>query len=201
MILDRLPTGPIGPEHNGIVMTPEEFDGIDDWDENYRYELIHGVLLVCPFRSAAVRSANDELGRLIRDYMYVHPDGQVVDETLYSHTIRLSTDRRIADRVVWIGLGRAPDPDRDIPAIAIEFVSRTRRDRRRDHIIKRQEFAAIGVEQYWVIDRFRRTMTVYLRSGEVIELTEGDVYLTDLLPGFELPLARLFARSDRYPNS
>jgi Uma2 family endonuclease len=59
----------------------------------------------------------------------------------------------------------------------------------------------IGVEQYWGIDRFRRTMTVYLRSGEVLELTEGDVHRTHLLPGLELRLARLLARAGRYPNS
>ena len=27
-----------------MSMTPEEFDAIEDWDENYRYELIRGVL-------------------------------------------------------------------------------------------------------------------------------------------------------------
>mgnify|MGYP006202126011 CR=1 FL=1 len=25
----------LGPEHNGIVMTPEEFDTIVEWDELY----------------------------------------------------------------------------------------------------------------------------------------------------------------------
>lgn len=189
----------IGPDCNGMPMTPDEFDAIEDWDEGYRYELVNGVLIVVPPAGAGERSPNDELARTFLNYQDQHPG--VIDDTLSEQTLRTTPNRRRADRVVWIGLGRAPDPDRDIPAIAIEFVSRTRRDRRRDHIIKRQEYAAIGVEQYWVIDRFRRTMTVYLRSGEVIELTERDVYRTDLLPGFELPLARLFARADRYPNS
>ncbi len=201
MCLDELPAGPIGPDHNGIMMTPEEFDAAADWDENYRYELIHGVLLVLPLRSAAVRSANDELGRLIRGYSEEHPDGHVVDDTLYSQTLRLVADRRIADRVVWIGLARTPDPERDIPAIVIEFLSRRFRDRKRDHIVKRQEYAAIGVDEYWVVDRFGRKMTVYFRSGEVLELTATDIYRTKLLPGFELPLARLFAKSDRYGES
>ena len=32
----------------GMLMTPEEFDAIDEADENYKYELIHGVLVVTP---------------------------------------------------------------------------------------------------------------------------------------------------------
>ena len=29
-------------------MTPEEFDALEEYDENYRYELVHGVLVVTP---------------------------------------------------------------------------------------------------------------------------------------------------------
>ena len=38
----------LGPESAGMLMTPEEFDAVNDYDENYRYELIHGVLVVNP---------------------------------------------------------------------------------------------------------------------------------------------------------
>jgi hypothetical protein len=52
-----------------------------------------------------------------------------------------------------------------------------------------------------VIDRFQRVMTVYFddagKPGER-RVAEGDVYRTDLLPGFELPLARLLAAADKW---
>ena len=38
----------LGPELNGTLMTPEEFDDVEEYDENYVYELIHGVLIVNP---------------------------------------------------------------------------------------------------------------------------------------------------------
>ena len=38
----------LGPEHNGTLMSPDEFDEIVDYDECYNYELIHGVLIVNP---------------------------------------------------------------------------------------------------------------------------------------------------------
>jgi Uma2 family endonuclease len=198
-VAEVLGPGFIGFDSNGMHMTPEEFDAIEDWDEDYDYELVNGVLIVVPPAGPGERSPNDELGFLFRSYDEQRPG--LIDETLPEQTLRTSSNRRRADRVVWIGLGRTPDPAHDVPAIAVEFVSRRRRDRKRDHIVKRQEYAVIGVDEYWVIDRFRHKMTVYFRTGEVLELTETDVYRTKLLPGFELPLARLFAKSDRYRDS
>ena len=61
--------------------------------------------------------------------------------------------------MIWAGLGRVPNPQTDVPAIVVEFVSRRHRDRVRDEV-KRREYLAIGVLEYWVIDRFRRIMTV-----------------------------------------
>jgi Uma2 family endonuclease len=57
----------------------------------------------------------------------------------------------------------------------------------------------IGVKEYWIIDRFRRRLTV-VRGGTdpatEIVITEQDTYTTPLLPGFELPLAQLLAVAD-----
>jgi len=61
--------------------------------------------------------------------------------------------------VICAGLGRLPDVDRDLPAIAIEHVSEGRRSWNRDYEAKRRECAA-GIAERWVIDRFRRRMTV-----------------------------------------
>ncbi len=33
----------IGLESNGMLMTAEEFDAIEDYVYNYTYELVHGV--------------------------------------------------------------------------------------------------------------------------------------------------------------
>jgi Uma2 family endonuclease len=92
-----------------------------------------------------------------------------------------------------------PDPEKDLPSIVVEFVSKRHRDRVRDYEEKRRDYLAAGVQEYWIIDRFRRIMTVYRRPPvEPAELVvkESDVYRTPLLPGFELPLARLLKVAD-----
>jgi Uma2 family endonuclease len=60
---------------------------------------------------------------------------------------------------------------------------------------------AIRVQEYWIFDRFRDTMTVFSRVGGRIKkrvFGEGQAYRTPLLPGFELPLAPIFALARRW---
>jgi len=184
-----------------MLLTPEEFDQVTEYDDRYRYELIRGVLVVTPIPAEAEASPNDELGAMLRQHQREHSQGSHLDETLPERTIRTSSERRRADRVIWIGLGRCPDPAADVPAVAIEFVSASRRDRRRDFVEKRRECQEAGVVEHWIVDRFVRTMTVYRNSqagsSDVI-VTEQEIYQTALLPGFELPLVRLLTVADRW---
>lgn len=191
----------LGPSSAGLLMTPDEFDAIKHYDDRYRYELIRGVLVVTPIPSEAESDPNEELGYWLRSYRDHHPQGSALDLTLAERYIRLPESRRRADRVIWAGLGRRPDPSIDHPTIVVEFVSRRRRDWLRDYEAKRREYLGLGIAEYWVIDRFRRTMTVFAnRPGAPAErvIAEAEAYRPDLLPGFELPLARLLALADAW---
>lgn len=191
----------IGPDDNGILLTTEEFDAIEEYDEEYCYELINGVLIVSPIPSDGERDPNEELGRFLRNYGDDHPG--VLDATLFEEYVYLTNSRRRADRVVWAGLGRVPDKKVDVPTIVVEFVSKRRRDRQRDYVLKRDEYLALGVQEYWVIDRFQRSMTVFRSSkGKNVVLTvkETDSYQTPLLPGFELKLSSILERADYWQD-
>jgi Uma2 family endonuclease len=185
----------------GTLMTPEEFDAAEIGDELYNYELIHGVLVVSPPPLEAERDPNEELGFLLRLYREQHPQGAALDKTLPEQTVRTPANRRRADRLIWAGLGRVPNPRVDVPTIIAEFVSKERRDRQRDYVEKRREYMELRVAEYWIIDRFRRSMTVIVNSPADPQeqiIREHEVYRTPLLPGFELPLARLFALADQW---
>lgn len=194
----------LGPHSAGTLMTPEEFDDRPEWhwDDRSRYELIRGVLVVTPIAGPAERSPNDELGYLIRLHRDSHPRGSVIDATLPEQPLPVGNDRRRCDRAIWTGLGRVPDPEKDIPAIVIEFVSASRRDRLRDYEEKLREYTALGVAEYWIIDRFRRIMTVHQNRPAAVAtlvVAEAESYQTALLPGFVLPVARLLAKADDWP--
>jgi Uma2 family endonuclease len=197
-LLETTPTLYLCPELAGALMTPEEFDAIEEYEEGYLYELVHGVLVVNPIPLAAETGPNEFLGNQL--YLCQLDHRSVVDATLPQQYVRTATGRRIADRAIWLGLGRVPDFSRDIPTIAVEFVSGSRRDRQRDYIDKRLEYIAAGVAEYWIVDRFRRTLTVVRPgpNGPVDQVVaEAETFKTPLLPGFELPLAPLLAVADR----
>lgn len=189
----------LGPDANGMELSADEFDGVTEWDPACRYELLHGVVIVSPIPAEGEADPNGELEYLLRKYREEHPQGAALDKTLPERYIHLDDgSRRRADRVIWTGLGRRPNPKSDVPSIAIEFVSESHRDRDRDYVSKRREYRNAGVVEYWVIDRFRYSMTVYLADGSELAVTADEVYSTPLLPGFELPLRRLFSIADEW---
>src|SRR5262249_30341408 len=185
------------PESNGTLMPPAEFDRAE-FMEGWRYELINGVLIVSPTPLEEERDPNDELAFWVRSYRDTHPQGWQLDATLPEHTVKTGKNRRRADRVIWAGLGRRPRRG-ERPTIVVEFVSAGKRDRQRDYEEKRDEYMALGVHEYWIFDRFERTLTVFFRKDDKVKkrvLRGHQKYKTDLLPGFELLLERLFALTE-----
>lgn len=192
----------LGLASAGLSMTAEEFDAALDYDGNYNYELIHGVLVVSPLAGEMERAPNEILGYLLNRYRFEHPSGNALIDTVFEQYLKTAGNRRRADRVVWTMIGNErPDPRTDFPSIAIEFVSSGKAAWRRDYVEKRDEYLSGGILEYWVIDRFRRCLTAYSKRGEkIVErvVNEGEIHHSDLLPGFELPLAELLAAADRW---
>ncbi|MEW4566834.1 Uma2 family endonuclease [Tautonia sp. JC769] len=180
----------------GTRMTPEEFDAVEEWDEDYKYELIHGILVVTPVPLPQETGPNELLGHWLLNYREQHPQGGTLDYSLMEQYVRTLDSRRRADRLIWAGLGRLPKVKADVPTIVVEFVSAGKRNRQRDYVEKRGEYLALGVREYWIVDRFRRTLTV-CRSGQEDQIVpESGTYRTPLLPGFDLVLAPLLAAAD-----
>ena len=186
----------VTPASNGMLMSLDEFDEGAEFAEGNVYELIQGVLVVNPPPLEAEREPNDELGYLLRRYRESHPEGKIINSTLPEQTVCTKTNRRRADRIIWSGLGRTPNPLYDPPTVVIEFVSEGTRNRQRDYVAKRAEYLDVGVKEYWIFDRFRRTLTVCRPDEPDFIIHEHEIYRPALLPGFELPLSRVLAAAD-----
>ena len=189
----------LGQHSNGMLLTPWEFDSAD-FDRGWRYELVNGVLVVnaAPLRNE--RDPNEELGHWLRSYQEDHPNGASLDLTIPEETVVIGPHRRRVDRAIWAGLGRLPGAT-EAPTIAVEFVSEGEQNRQRDYESKRDEYRSIGVREYWIFDRFERTMTVHQfeRSRAVTKkFSTRQTYTTALLPGFKLPIGKLIKLAERW---
>lgn len=78
------------------------------------------------------------------------------------------------------------------PDLAVEVVSPS--DRMPDVLAKVAEYLDAGVRLVWVIEPIARWIAVYTQDGPAALLHEGDTLDGgDVLPGFTLPVADIFA--------
>ncbi len=203
--LPRRPALRLDAGSNGSLMSLDAFQSIasDDVDRRFRYELINGVVVVSPPPDDATQGPNERLGNWLWIYSQQHQSGKVLDDTMMERAVRTKVGIRIVDRALWIGFGHPIKSQRDRATILVEFVSLGKKAALRDYETKRDEYLEFGAKEYWVIDRFRRTMTVYFQSPANPAqrvVAESESYTTPLLPGFELPLKRLLELADQYAD-
>jgi Uma2 family endonuclease len=86
------------------------------------------------------------------------------------------------------------------PSLVIEVLSEGREARERDYVLKRAEYLAYGILEYWIVDPFARTIAVLLRDGAewVERVFRDDQAATGLvLPGFTVQPAAAWAAGTR----
>ena len=78
----------------------------------------------------------------------------------------------------------------------IEILSPGPRNIARDRDTKLKLYARRGADEYWIADWWQHRIEVYRRDGALLALAAalgtGDTLTSPLLPGFVLPLDRLF---------
>jgi Uma2 family endonuclease len=83
------------------------------------------------------------------------------------------------------------------PYLAIEVLSPGKVNEDRDRETKLTLYSRRGVREYWIVDRFTRTVLVYRRTAAAeldlaATLTDRDMLTSPLLPGFAVVVERVF---------
>jgi Uma2 family endonuclease len=126
-------------------------------DDDWRYEVLDGELVVMPPPSWAHQIAVEELFLLLHAYVREHALGWV---NLSPSAVVLS-ERRLVQPDVFVlprTAGPAPRAWTDITALllAVEVLSPS--TARRDRVQKRRMYQEFGVTEYWVVDPEQRVV-------------------------------------------
>jgi Uma2 family endonuclease len=178
----------------GAKISAQEF-ATAEFETPFRYERVRGRLVVMspagPEHRKVSRPFRRELGG------YWGKNRKVVDDVDVEGWVSTSDeDDRIPDICVYLaGSTSQQTVPRRVPDLVFEFVSGSRADQERDYIDKRAEYHQIGVREYVIVDRFKRSALVLTwQPNEYAEreLTSSESYTSALLPGLVIPLEECF---------
>jgi Uma2 family endonuclease len=184
---------------NGRASVKYTYEDLQTFPEGdgKRYEIIHGDLFVSP---APMRKHQLVLGNFF-GLLWVFLKGNPIGEVLFApFDVVLSDIDVVEPDLLFVSNARLDRLTRKnaqgAPDLVVEVLSKS--TRRTDETRKRRLYESVDVLEYWIVDPELETLKVYRKAGErfdrPIELSSeaGDTLTTPLLPGFAVPLAKLF---------
>lgn len=175
---------------------------LEDWadmPEDDDGEIVDGLLTEEEVPSIVHEIIVLWIGSMLR--AWAAPRGGFVGASGGKFRVRANRGRK-PDVFAYLG-GRRPEPRGLVtvpPDIAVEVVSPSPSDGRRDRVEKFDEYAAFGVRWYWLVDPAIRSVEVHeLADGcyrRVLGATEGEVQIPGC-EGLGLDLGALWAEVDR----
>lgn len=178
-------------------MTVEAFDALPE--SVLPRQFIKGKLIVSPTPNRLHQRLAGEIFIEISLFLRAHPDlGEAYQAPFELRLEGLEGPERYQPDVMFFTrahLDRLTDAcAKGVPDLVVEVLSPA--TRRYDLNEKRLGYAAHGATELWIVDPARREVRVYLlqqnpdRPAQVLKA--GGALRTELLPGFELTLERLF---------
>jgi len=172
------------------------WDDIKDWPEDAgrKTELVDGRIVVSPSAGRRHSLANTRVGYALSAFVFDRGLGELhvapIDCVLDEHTVYqpdLCFVRKERARQFEARVEGAPD-------LAIEILSPSNQGHDTD--TKFRDYAAFGVEEYWIVDPEQRVIRTYEnRNGRFELLSEArrtEAVVTKVLEGLELKAIDVF---------
>ena len=181
-----------------VAHEPEVLDELPEFVREYNYEWVKGQYQEVPPMSSFASDVASEIGTELRVFARTHARGRALTECLFHLPDPVDSERK--PDVAFVSFDRWPQnvpiPEEDaawnvVPDLAVEVVSPT--DRIENLAEKLEEYFRAGVQLVWVVLPRQRLAYVF-DSPDTMRIVRlgGSLSGGTVLPGFDLPLARLF---------
>jgi Uma2 family endonuclease len=177
------------------LLTAEEYEQLPN--DGKRYELIDGELREMAPTVNWHGEVETNLTTLLHTHIRAHSLGRVsCGEVLF--IVRRNPDRVRAADIAFIRQDRVPPLEARqhilevIPDLVVEILSKS--DTIEEISDKIDDWLKAGVQMLWIVDPFRRTMTIYQPGRDPSLLGEhGTLEGDPVVPGFRCAVAEIFA--------
>lgn len=173
-----------------------------EWlDEDKKAEFINGEIVVM---HSPVKKRHSRVSKLLTRLAGIYAEMKGIGEIMYEKALVALTRNDYEPDMVFYRKAEADRQTDDqmifpAPAFVVEILSKS--TAKYDKGIKKQDYAAHGVEEYWIIDPIKQQVEQYLLIGNSSEymppyvfLYEDDIEST-VITGFKIPVAALFDES------
>jgi Uma2 family endonuclease len=177
------------------LMTAEELLSLPD--DGSRYELIKGELKRMPPTGDEHGGVTMELAAMLYQYVKLNNLGRVyAAETGFK--LESDPDTVRAPDIAFVSMKRIQAAGRiqgyrsGAPDLAVEVTSPS--NTKREMAEKAKEYFAAGARLVWIVNPKLKSVIVYRSLSDIITLTETDTLEGDeVVPGFQIPVAEIFA--------
>lgn len=183
-------------EPEDSLYTIEEYERLPRDDDRYRGDLVRGRIVREPIPGYGHGEKLLNIAAPLREHVRRHRLGRVTVDSGWALFPRVATVR--GPDISFIAKTRIPPEGmphgfpRMAPDLAVEVISPSNRAGRIRE--KLGDYFESGVRQVWVVYPRRRNVAVHLSPSDVRVLGEDDeLDGGDVVPGFRLPVAEIFA--------
>ena len=179
--------------------TTKDLDAMPDDGGWTRYEIVEGDLIVTRAPHFGHQRAGGKLYVELENWSHQTRLG----EPIQAPGLVFSPMDAVIPDLVWISRGRLAEGLDTAghltiaPELVVEILSPGATNEHRDREVKRKLYSIHGVQEYWVVSWQLQTIEIYRRSPTQLQLVatllSGDTLTSSLLPGFQVPLSRIFA--------
>lgn len=178
-----------------LKLTIDQLEALPD-DDN-RYELIDGELLVSKAPGIPHQLSLGRLFNRLSNYLVNNPVGLLI----YGPGVVFDDYNAVIPDMVFVRTERQHIITErgliDAPDLIIEIVSPGEKNSERDRQLKRQLYSRRGVREYWVVDPQLMTIEVYRLQENVLVLEAtlrgADALTSALFPGFSCAVSEILA--------